>query len=450
VRVRVRASTLWILLGSLLLPACSAQVEFADAGAPPDGGPCPLPPAPDAGAPIWRAQIGPWAEGATIAAAGGDLWIAGTYLSPLQIGSVELTGGKDENGFVARISQQGEARWARSFDVSNNNVPEYVPRIAVDREGDVFVADTFVGTLEIEGLSFSSFGGEAMLLARLDGAGNLRWAKAFDGASAGAIAIDPAGGLVVAGTTGGSVDLGGGAVNGPGFLAGFDPLGGHVFSRPVDAGNLVVALDSAGAIYLTGANNYEQRLAKFDATGAPLWSKSFKSYLYPGRMPVVVGGDGTLVLTGTIGDLDPGAEPHGISVAKLDADGGLVWSKGLDGATSTAAVVDACGDVILTGDYSGTSEEIDFGGDPIAMTGQSDMFLLKLDRAGKHVWSWGAAVGPHEKFFESSSGGAGLVLGERGDVLVTGSFQGTVNLGGEPMTSSMGECDEIFLASFVR
>ena len=67
------------------------------------------------------------------------------------------------------------------------------------------------------------------------------------------------------------------------------------------------------------------------------------------------------------------------------------------------------------------------------------MFLAKYDAAGNHVWSLQLG-GP------SFDDGFGVTADASGNVIVTGSFNGTADFGGDPLTSAGGR--DVFLAKY--
>ncbi len=77
-----------------------------------------------------------------------------------------------------------------------------------------------------------------------------------------------------------------------------------------------------------------------------------------------------------------------IFVVKLWPDGSHVWSKSYgDSNTQSGAaiVVDAAGDVLVTGSFSGA---VDLGGNtPATSAGPADIFVVKLGPDGSHLWS---------------------------------------------------------------
>ena len=116
------------------------------------------------------------------------------------------------------------------------------------------------------------------------------------------------------------------------------------------------------------------------------------------------------------------------------------WVKDLGGSGTDigyAVARDTTGDVIVTGVFSGT---VNFGGSPLtSASGHASVFVAKYTAAGTHVWSR-AVSGP------GGSAALAVAVDSNGDVLVAGSFAGTVNFDGGTVTST-GSVD-IFLAKY--
>ena len=116
-----------------------------------------------------------------------------------------------------------------------------------------------------------------------------------------------------------------------------------------------------------------------------------------------------------------------------------LWSNGYGGTNLDeirGATVDAAGNVILTGRFGAT---VDFGGGALVSAGNDDIFLVKYDASGAHLWS---------KRFGSTGFDTGYAveLDAVGNVWVTGQFQGTVDFGGGGLVAG-GNAD-VFLAKF--
>src|SRR5262245_54871701 len=106
-----------------------------------------------------------------------------------------------------------------------------------------------------------------------------------------------------------------------------------------------------------------------------------------------------------------------------------------DGARSV--VKDASGNVFITGYFSDT---INFGGGDLHTGMFSDIFLAKFNAAGVHQWSRGFGDG------QFNDVGLSVATDASGNVIVTGTFEGTVNFGGGNLTSAGS--DDIFVAKF--
>src|SRR5262249_8561272 len=135
------------------------------------------------------------------------------------------------------------------------------------------------------------------------------------------------------------------------------------------------------------------------------------------------------------GILTPNAQD--IFVVKLAPSGSHLWSKAFGGAnydSATVVAVDASDHLYLTGQAQGT---VDFGGGPLVANATA--YLLELDANGNHVMS---------KVFTDSMGaatGRGLAVDGLGNLLVGGSYNGTIDFGGGPLVAS-GAVEDVFLA----
>ena len=138
-------------------------------------------------------------------------------------------------------------------------------------------------------------------------------------------------------------------------------------------------------------------------------------------------GDGTLTSVGS----------YDIFIAKyLGSNGDCGWAKAFGGTdldvVYDVAVDGSCG-IAVTGYFRGSA---DFGGWPLNSDGLSDIFVLKYNADGDHIWSdrFGGAY---------EDRGLGITMDDEGNVLVTGIFQDTADFGGSPQGSSGGY--DIFL-----
>jgi hypothetical protein len=221
------------------------------------------------------------------------------------------------------------------------------------------------------------------------------------------------------------------------------------------SGNVVIVgtctsvTDFGGGNIFTTANSGDIFVAKFDANGVHQWSRGFPgSGQTDDGFGVAVDGSGNVAITGSFtGTIDFGggdlisAGGTDIVVAKYSAGGAHLWSKRFGNSTNNevgnAVAMDASGNVVVTGQFAGS---VDFGGGPLTASATSvDIYIVKFDANGAHQWSQG---------FGSTQAdvGYGIDVDGSGNVVVTGSFQGTVNFGGGGLTS-LGSL-EIFLAKY--
>jgi hypothetical protein len=128
-------------------------------------------------------------------------------------------------------------------------------------------------------------------------------------------------------------------------------------------------------------------------------------------------------------------------VVQFDSSGNHLWSQRFgDSNTQLIANVamDPANNVILSGTFLGT---IDLGGGPLVSSGGTDVFVAKLDASGNHVWSkhFGDSV------LQTTIDDRAMVVDHAGDILWTGTFQGTIDFGGNPLVAS-GSNTESFIA----
>jgi len=308
--------------------------------------------------------------------------------------------------------------WAKAMGGPSD---EFGASVAVDTEsGEVYITGAFSETVDFdpgnETFNLTAIGGEDIFIAKLDGNGNLVWAKAMGGQyyeDGSSIAVDPAGSgdVYISGFFSGTVD--------------FDP-GVEIF-------------------YLTAGESSSIFISKLDRSGNFVWAKSIVGTddgdVSVRSMAVDPSGSGDVYLTGYLEgavDFDPSAETFNLTAAgcwdifisKLDGSGNLVWAKtmsGTDCEQGRSIILDPAGsgNVYTTGFFDGT---VDF--DPgegvfkLTSEGGRDIFISKLDTSGNFIWvkamgSTGFGYGDGYSIAVNPS--------ESGGVYTTGYFQGTVD-----------------------
>jgi len=172
------------------------------------------------------------------------------------------------------------------------------------------------------------------------------------------VAVDAAANIIIVGHFAGNVDFGGGA--------------------------------------LTSAGLYDIILASYDENGTHNWSQRFGDTVNDEGFAVAVDSEANIAITGYFrGSVDFGGgavvsdESEDIFVAKFDIAGNYLWSFGYQGGSNSDEgqdiAFDPDGNVLVTDDFGDT---VNFGGGPLTAGGFNDIFLLKFDADGNHVWSY--------------------------------------------------------------
>ncbi|AUX21890.1 hypothetical protein SOCEGT47_023860 [Sorangium cellulosum] len=364
--------------------------------------------APDDGAALGLKRFGafdPQIVNALATDVNGDLLVAGEFSGTLDLGGEQRTSTGGRDGYVARLDPEGRAQWLAPLGGPGLQA---AMGVAASADGRIVVAGRFSGALRVGAERLESAGGSDVFVASFDPAGGLLWARRFgDGfdQQARAVATDRLGNVMVVGDFAGELDLGGEPLRSAGdldvFVASFDALGGHRWSKRFgDAGP-----QRARAVAVNGAGN------------------------------VIVGGE----FSGTI-DLGGGPRTAGegdaVFVAELTGKGEHRFSRSLgeQGASLGQLLVDGAGNVLLSGGFRGN---VQIGGGSLESAGGDDVFVAKLDPDGGALWSQrfggagadratGIAIDPEGRVFVTGAftgsvefGEARLAGGEGADMFVT-------------------------------
>ncbi len=269
------------------------------------------------------------------------------------------------------------------------------------------VVEASDGGLVVTGWTESFGAGDRdFLLAKFDTCGNHLWTRILGGVGVdyGYSVIQASdGGLVGTGFTesfgAGSSDL---------LLAKFDASGNHLWTRTLggtssEQGNCVIEASDGGLVvtgYTTsfGAGSGDLLLTKFDASGNHLWTRTLGAIKGDIGQSVIQASDGALVVAGYTQNFGAGYTEW--MVAKFDSSGNHLWTRTLGGngeerGLSVTQVSD--GGVLVTG-WSGS-----FG------AWDCDLLLAKFDASGNHLWtrSLGTNLGDYrgQSVIQASDGG---------------------------------------------
>lgn len=245
------------------------------------------------------------------------------------------------------------------------------------------------------------------------------------------------------------------------------------------SGNILVAGTYEGLLDFdasTGISNKQSSggkdffLAKYNSTGAFLWSLSIGGVLDEENPKIAIDANNNIIITGTLAfnsvynspvDFDPSAATANVSanckvlfIAKYDASGNFLWVKSLGNECtsgifpifSNAITLDGSDNIFIAGNFSGT---VDF--DPSAATTSfaagtyGDIFFAKYTSTGSYVW-----VKP---LFNASTNafnnrGTSIVLDASSNILLSGISNGTVDFDPSAATANLTGTNSYFIAKY--
>lgn len=388
----------------------------------------------------------------------GSLAFAGYFAGYVDLGCGPLnTPSAEPDLVVARFRRNGVCLWARRFGGDKGDGGGFM---SVTPDGHLLLSAIFSGTMEVGGQTFTSRGNSDILVLELDDAGRplstLQLGSELN--DYGGVLLGPDGSRVFYGLfTSPALGLGAHRLLNPGspgnrlFVAKLDAAGKVLWARTFDSSAAAAinfaALDRRGNLGLHGAF---QRSIDFGAgplvsaggtdtflvvlsgvDGAPVWQRGIGTVEdEPYEGGVVFAEDGSLLVAGEHrgADLGGGKLPGTIYVARYDARGAHVWSRGYGGGLRDHArrvALDGRGDLVVLGRL--LSAEVMFEGRTLTNRGGSDMFV------GRFEARTGALLGVVTYFATDAPTRALAVDPVRGNVLVAGRFVGTMDFGDEAL-----------------
>ncbi|MEG4089791.1 SBBP repeat-containing protein [Microcoleus sp. Pol12B4] len=315
----------------------------------------------------------------------GNVYISGTSGYTTSGG-----GGGPKSAWVAKYDDSGNQLWLKDVNAGTHDISD---DIKVDSSGNVYLTGTNYNFSKAYPPDVDTWA------AKYDSNGNHLWLKQFGTADSdypeitapSDLAVDSAGNLYLTGETDGA--LGGPNAGGNDIWAAkYDSNGNQLwlkqFGTADSDSSSDLELDSAGNLYLTGANydyskssppDVDTWAAKYDSNGNQLWLKQFQTASSDSfsdtHSHLAVDSAGNLYLTGKTNTALGGTNAGGqdIWATKYDSNGNQLWLKQFGTAESDSSsdlAVDSAGHLYLTGQTNGA-----LGG---ANAGGQDIWIAKL------------------------------------------------------------------------
>ncbi|MFT3767628.1 MAG: hypothetical protein QM820_19410 [Minicystis sp.] len=165
-------------------------------------------------------------------------------------------------GGALRIGESdttGACVWAKLLAVPNTTT-EWMD-FTVGADGSLALARWFTGTIDLGSGPLTSGASGAMAFARFDAAGNLLWARSFDGLTSGFARVNATGMMAIKADYSGAVDLGAGPLPASAntVLAAFDAAGNLRWNKAVtvDKGYIEIAMSPCALYFSTNSTTVD-------------------------------------------------------------------------------------------------------------------------------------------------------------------------------------------------
>lgn len=298
-----------------------------------------------------------------------------------------------------------------------------------------------------------------------------QWAGSAEGsgnANGLAVAADVQGNSVVAGTYNSTIDLGEQVLSTPNeagiFLAKYDPDGALLWAHIAANGPGIivngVTVDDAGSIAVVGmyqdtvvfipgavgtslisAGAVDVFVAEYASDGSPLWARSIGDTGYDYGASIAHDGVGNIYVTGDLHLTVFNLSSSKVFVSKFANDGTPIWTTLSADYGNTHLGDGICtsptGETCITGEFFGSLTLGAFTLD--AGTAEATIYVAKLNSSGVPVWAQKAGAGGY-------AFGQSVDMDPQGNVYVTGSYHGTMAMGGLTLPGPGNASLDVFVA----
>ena len=312
----------------------------------------------------------------------GNLYITGSFSTTAYFGKDSLVSNGSTDAYIAKYNNSGHIIWVK--DIGGSGADEG-NAIAIDSLGYIYITGDFSGTVVFNSTTtLISKGKTDAFIVKYDTSGNQQWAASQGGAGS-------------------------------------------------DDGN-GIAVDNSGNVYVTGLDNGATiSLAKYTGAGVQSWYKTIGSGSFNDGESVSVDDSANIYITG---------EYNGyVFAGKYDNTGKQKWMKqGGDGSLDYGygITLDNNANVYITGEFTTTGTTY-VDKTQVTSQGQEDILLWKLSRGG--VTSFVKTAGG-----ANNDEGRGISIGNKGDIYITGFYNGTAKFDTGHLTGPTS--DQIFIAKY--
>ena len=356
-----------------------------------------------------------------------DGWvISGNTRNDLQFGSYNVVANSPFNGnydadlYVAKIGDDGVWKWVAKPDASNGLA--FLYDMAKSPNGEFYVGGMFVGTVSFgtHTISSSHLRGDGFV-AKLDGSGNWLWATDYTSVNNGSSQVN-----------GITVDMQSGSVLVSGSNSGETNFGSTYINSADRDVNLVSMNSQSGAINWaesTGGLGTDIAADLLIDQAGKVWQLGYTSATFNGG-----GGNSHQAVSN---------QDSLLVEWVINSNGAVVSS--IQGIPSGASQVNIAedlvmgiyGDIYVTGVFTGT---INLGNQKTVSSSSNqdgDIFVLKLSPQTGFDWITSAGSSALEW-------GYSIAASDSGDIVIGGTYSGTVSFGGNYMTSNGNQ--DVFMA----
>lgn len=370
----------------------------------------------------------------------GNLYITGVFNGTVDVdpgpSSYYLNAQNGWNAYLCKLDANGNFLFGQNISAGTSSIIS--DAITVDNNGDVIVGGYFNGTGDFDpgvGLSsLSSNGNLDIFISKFNSSGQLIWNKQVGGTGVevlNSLTTNSANDICFGGSFTDSVDFDPGSGSfiiisqgsSDAFVCKFNSTGAFSWVRKfkgfgqqevtkvvVDGGNDIcfygffdTSIDFSSGVSLTSFGSDDIFIGKLNNSGNLLFAKQIGGSGLDLPKGLTLDFSDNIVLTGdfqsTDIDFDPGPQTFTLSsflglnsafVCKLDNQGTLIWAKQFVGSAdvnSDEVQVDSVNNIYSLGRFSGGFCDFDPSVKLFQLTAYYDLYLSKLDSAGKFVFA---------------------------------------------------------------